>query len=785
MAKYKRKTKEEREQELNELTERMTAQIDSYFISQDALKEHLQFMSNFHNYSPRNMALIESQFKGAQAVGSFNFWKSKGVSVKKGERGIQILVPTPIEYFRRGDEWVQKRFANAKEKEQIKNGTLATQKRPFFKVGHVFEYTQTNAREKGFEVSKLFGQFHKDGNIENNKDLMAALKKVADKVGYTILDEPRFELGTAKGAAFPTIKEIALNPRNTDFENVTTLLHELAHAKLHTSKESRTMTVPEREFQAEMVSYVVAHKFGIDTEDFTLSYLGNWTRGGRELKDKEKLLGDVRAASNEFIEIIEEHLKTVDKDKTIELDEKTVNVLDQFYKDNLSFWNKEIERNPELKETAEELALNDVKNAKTDPYSPTGNPLDESTKEQWIMQKTEMLQGNEKDMDAHKFIVRSLENENGIDAEEVAQIILINGVTNKEHSFSVWAGDISNNELEPYYVHMSSPREIPDDYTDLSDAILQDYIISDLIKDPTEIEERIQEYYKDGDKTFSIEINSSSLHGDLHHLIVDAEASDILLKGEKGQLSKQDLIDFGRLVEGDKEFSYNLDHQLHKPIEEMIKQTGVTGEEEKVIQTAIKALNVNLDASDFLQHVKVHENSLLEYEYGSDGAYDELLLIQENNGLTSNRVELDNPQFEAQLAEHNPEDHLKYLSYKAVYQSEILDYTPTAGEPVMMVHNGDKDLSFQPFGEVNNRDFKQDTVAYTVAIPDGNALQVVSGTYNSEEYINPLHHIQKNEKLDKEKCGLLEKSFDEVLTKEENKYLQGIAPRLRQELERL
>lgn len=69
MAKYKRKTKEEREQELNELTERMTAQIDSYFISQDALKEHLQFMSNFHNYSPRNMALIESQFKGAQAVG--------------------------------------------------------------------------------------------------------------------------------------------------------------------------------------------------------------------------------------------------------------------------------------------------------------------------------------------------------------------------------------------------------------------------------------------------------------------------------------------------------------------------------------------------------------------------------------------------------------------------------------------------------------------------------------------------------------------------------------------
>lgn len=784
MAKYKRKTKEEREQELNKLTERMTAQIDSYFISEDALKEHLQFMSNFHNYSPRNMALIESQFKGAQAVGSFNFWKSKGVSVKKGERGIQILVPTPIEYFKRGEEWVQKRYANARERELIKNGALETQKRPFFKVGHVFEYTQTNAREKGFEVSKLFGQFHKDGNIENNQDMMDALEKVADEVGYTILDEPRFELGTAKGAAFPTLKEIALNPRNTDYENVTTLLHELAHAKLHSSKESRAMTVPEREFQAEMVSYVVAHKFGIDTEDFTLSYLGNWTRGGKELNEKERLLADVRVASKEFIEIIEGHLMKLEKEKELGMDRNTSYILDKFYADNVSFWKNEKERNPDsFKGSVEEQALEDVKTISTDPYAINGSPLDEKTKEHWIKQKTEMLKANEKDMDAHKFIVRSLENENGIDAEEIAQIVLVNGLTNKEHSFSVWAGDISNNELEPYYVYKESPQILSDDYTDLSDALLQDYILSDFVKNPTEVENKIQEYFKDGDKTFNIEITPSNLHSDLHYLIVDAEVSDILLKSEKGQLSKQDLIDFGRLVESDQELLYKLDHHLHKPIEEVLKQEGVTNDEEKDIQTAIKGLNVNLDVSDF-QHNKAHEKSLIEYEYNTHGAYDELLVIQENNGLTSNRVELNHPKFEAQLAEQNPDDHLKYLSYKAIYQSYLLDYEPKAGEPVMMIHNGDKDLYFQPFGEVNNRDFKQDTVAYTVAIPDDNSLHVVSGVYNREEYVNPLHHIQKNEKLDKEKCGLLEKSFDDMLIKEENKYIQSIAPRIRQELER-
>ncbi|WP_411268543.1 ImmA/IrrE family metallo-endopeptidase [Lysinibacillus sphaericus] len=65
---------------------------------------------------------------------------------------------------------------------------------------------------------------------------------------------------------------MALNPRNTAYENVTTLLHELAHARLHTPDVRDSFTKAEREFQAEMVSYVVASRYGIDTENFSLSY---------------------------------------------------------------------------------------------------------------------------------------------------------------------------------------------------------------------------------------------------------------------------------------------------------------------------------------------------------------------------------------------------------------------------------------------------------------------------------------------------------------------------------
>ncbi|WP_416141647.1 LPD25 domain-containing protein [Lysinibacillus capsici] len=204
-------------------------------------------------------------------------------------------------------------FANSKEKAQIKNGVLETEKKLFFKIGHVFEYTQTDAREKGMPVSEIFGQYHQDGVIENEGEMLAALHKVSKNIGFEILPVPPHELGVAKGVAYPYEKIIALNPRNTTYENVTTLLHELAHARLHTPDVRDSFT------KAEMVSYVVASRYGIDTEDFSLSYLASWTKQGKELKDKEMLLNGVRTAASEFIETIDNHFLEIQRAKENEL----------------------------------------------------------------------------------------------------------------------------------------------------------------------------------------------------------------------------------------------------------------------------------------------------------------------------------------------------------------------------------------------------------------------------------------------------------------------------------
>src|SRR5699024_3544154 len=141
--------------------------------------------------------------------------------------------------------------------------------------------------------------------------MLDALQKVGDKLGVTI-GEPLEELGAAKGAFYQGIdgrkNHTGLNPRNGELQNVKTLIHELAHAKLHGTPDKHfKLSSEEKEFQAEMTAHAVASYFDIDTSDYSLGYLANWKQG-KELKDKAQLLEEVRGAAVEFMETMEPEL---------------------------------------------------------------------------------------------------------------------------------------------------------------------------------------------------------------------------------------------------------------------------------------------------------------------------------------------------------------------------------------------------------------------------------------------------------------------------------------------
>ncbi|MGX5528940.1 LPD25 domain-containing protein [Bacillus toyonensis] len=306
--KYPVKSVEQKKEEVQALTKGMEKSIEGYFRTTGDLKEYLSFMAKFYHYSPSNISLIQSQFQGASAVGSFSFWKEKGFPVKKGEKGIKILVPnrTVAKFKDKEGSWKTVTKANEQEKKQIESKSVEViPGRLYFAVGHVFDVSQTNAKAE--DLPRIFPNRWLEGSVTDYKSLYKGMEAIAEKNDVKII-APKAELGVSKGVSYTLTKEVALNPRNSELQNVKTLLHELAHAKLHTAETHMNYTAPEKEFQAEMTAYAVSSYFGIDTSEYSLGYLASWTQG-KEMKDRTKLLKEVHETSIEFIETIESSLE--------------------------------------------------------------------------------------------------------------------------------------------------------------------------------------------------------------------------------------------------------------------------------------------------------------------------------------------------------------------------------------------------------------------------------------------------------------------------------------------
>lgn len=286
--------------------------IKGYSTDPKKYLEMLKFMSKFYTYSTRNQLLITHQRPGAEAVASFKKIKDLGYSVKKGEKGIRILTPVQVTTFERNGKIVRLSRATPQEKQRIKAGQIETDKNTFFKVGNVFDVTQTNMPKEKYP--ELYPNRHVDFDIKNEGDqkwLDQQLGNFAQNQGIKVFkDLPGAEFsnrfGNAKGVCVNQ-KDIYLNPANTPGEMTTVLIHELAHSQLHSPKEHEEREKPMRELQAELTSYLVADHFEIDEHNFTVNYLASWTDNGQKLnelgnKEQFKVLDGVSKTAKKMIE---------------------------------------------------------------------------------------------------------------------------------------------------------------------------------------------------------------------------------------------------------------------------------------------------------------------------------------------------------------------------------------------------------------------------------------------------------------------------------------------------
>ena len=304
-------TSEKPAEKLKEITDRLEQGISELFNS-ERYTEYLRVMSKFHNYSFNNTLLIAMQKPDASLIAGFSAWKNNfGRNVMKGEKGIKILAPSPFKIkkeMEKIDKQTGKPVIGTDGKPVTEEQEITI---PAFKVVSVFDVSQTEGKEiPNLAVDSL------TGDVERYKDVFAALEKTSPvPVGFEKIE------GGAHGYYHLEDKRIALNEGMSELQTLKTLIHEIAHAKLHdidlNAPKEELENRPDRrtrEVQAESVAYTVCQHYGLDTSDYSFGYVAGWS-AGRELSELKSSLETIRSTAAEIINSIDEHIAELQKEQ--------------------------------------------------------------------------------------------------------------------------------------------------------------------------------------------------------------------------------------------------------------------------------------------------------------------------------------------------------------------------------------------------------------------------------------------------------------------------------------
>lgn len=312
----KRKSADELKKETDQLVKDAMENIKNHFDDPEDVLELGAFMSKFYNYSLKNTALIQKQLPHAHAVAGAKKFKEAGFFIRKGEKAIRVLAPTTYKCFINEQGRSQSLSkATKQQKEKILKGELKTEERRAFKNLPVFDISQTTATAD--DLPKIFPNRPYNFDLTkatNTKLLYQSLETYALSEGLTIIDDLTTVtpvLGTAKGAYGQGIdgsEMLFMNPRFTQAEQVPTMIHELAHAKLHSKTSNSNYSSSVKEFQAELAAYIVAHHYGIDTKEESIPYIAAWTKNGQTVEDKLAQMEEVKVFSRQMIEQIDTQL---------------------------------------------------------------------------------------------------------------------------------------------------------------------------------------------------------------------------------------------------------------------------------------------------------------------------------------------------------------------------------------------------------------------------------------------------------------------------------------------
>lgn len=298
-----------REQQMYEITKQLEEGVKALFTS-ERYTEYLKTMSKFYNYSFNNTVLIALQRPEATLVAGYSAWqKNFHRQVKKGEKGIQIIAPSQ----RKEKELVEKFDPETNEPILGPDGQPETEVVEHvvsdFRVVRVFDISQTyGVPLPELAIPDLTGQ------VQNFPLFLQAVKDLSPvpiRFGETE--------GEAKGYYSNKKKEIVVKEDMSESQTIKTLIHEIAHAKLH-DREVLEQTGEEKdqrtkEIEAESIAYTVCQYFGLDTSDYSFPYIAGWS-DNLKMWELRTFMDAIRRTAGEFIKELEEKMKELETDRS-------------------------------------------------------------------------------------------------------------------------------------------------------------------------------------------------------------------------------------------------------------------------------------------------------------------------------------------------------------------------------------------------------------------------------------------------------------------------------------
>ena len=253
------------------------------FIKDGKYKEVLMSISNLNKYSLNNQLYILTQFPNAKTVYGIKGWNKLERHVKKSEHAIKIFCPI-----------IKKEIEENEKKEKIVG----------YRSKNVFDISQTEGKE--LDVFR----FDQNMVIENKYEIEKSIIDYAKTIGFSVLfiDADTIE-EDVYGLCDKTRKIIKVRNDLSPLQEVSTLIHECAHASAHslyrvdfeglTLKEKREI----KEVEAESIACIVCAYLGLDTKNFNFSYITAWASG--DIRKFRHNLEQIKYYAEKIIEGIE------------------------------------------------------------------------------------------------------------------------------------------------------------------------------------------------------------------------------------------------------------------------------------------------------------------------------------------------------------------------------------------------------------------------------------------------------------------------------------------------